>query len=356
MPRPKAGSPAASRPPVLRAVPAGVPGVRAAGERDGATAHRRGPPHAPPAPAATSLARATPVALADRVQRDLEARLGAFTAAAGRARRNADDEAIHDLRVAARRLSVALGLWRGVLRPRPRRRAARRLQRMRRRLGPLRELEVHATRLPDWARTLSGEAGAAAEALEAALERRLLRARRRAARPLAPPRVRRIHALLRQAWRDLPQRVERRPEAPAGARQRTEAQRHAALDALARAAARRDAAALHTARIEVKKWRYALECLGPVLDEPPRLDLLRSVQEALGAVQDRVVFLAWVERHARRWQRRGSLALAEAVRPLIERLEAEHGGELERATVRVERLLAAEAPAGPATSEPELAR
>jgi CHAD domain-containing protein len=272
------------------------------------------------------------------VERELETRLGAFLESAERVRRGGDEEAIHDLRVAARRLGVGLRLWWAMLRPRARRRAFRRLQRLRRRLGPIRELEVHAARLPGLAGRLPAEAVVACEALQSDLDRRLGRARRRAVKALAPARLRRIRESARGSWRALTARIARHPDAVADAAERTAAHRRAALSAVAHAVERRDDVALHAARIQIKKWRYALECMHSRHERGELVSALRGIQEALGEVHDRVMLRAYVERRARRLQRRGFLGHAEALRPLIERLESERGDEVERALAWMERL------------------
>ena len=67
-----------------------------------------------------------------------------FTDAAARVHAQQGDDAVHDLRVSARRLECALDVWRGALAPRARRRARRLLARLRRSAGRAREREVHA--------------------------------------------------------------------------------------------------------------------------------------------------------------------------------------------------------------------
>src|SRR5207249_739177 len=71
-------------------------------------------------------------------------RLALFEASR-RARRGGDPEAIHDVRVSARRLAAILGLWRDLLPAHGRPRAIRALRRLRRRLECARELEVSLT-------------------------------------------------------------------------------------------------------------------------------------------------------------------------------------------------------------------
>ena len=60
-----------------------------------------------------------------------------------------DEEAIHDARVATRRLKAALDLLRPVLTPGPRKSFGRTLRRLRRRLGPLRDQDVMLGHLKD---------------------------------------------------------------------------------------------------------------------------------------------------------------------------------------------------------------
>jgi len=98
-------------------------------------------PHDPPLPSALRAP------IGARLMDDLSARTDALVAAAQRTRDRTGGDAVHDLRVASRRLSEALALWRELLAPEGARRARRSLRRLRRAVGPVRELEVNLDQL-----------------------------------------------------------------------------------------------------------------------------------------------------------------------------------------------------------------
>src|SRR5437879_3826482 len=70
---------------------------------------------------------------------------------AAEAHTDADPDAIHDVRVATRRLAATLGACRPAFQARPRKRAMRALRRMRRAAGALRDRQVHLKLLDDTA-------------------------------------------------------------------------------------------------------------------------------------------------------------------------------------------------------------
>jgi hypothetical protein len=100
----------------------------------------------------------------------------------------------------------------------------------------------------------------------------------------------------------------------------------AALGVAARASLRDAAAgpediALHEARIAVKKWRYAIECLREVVPgfPAPGVRALRRMQRALGNVHDVTLLRDLIVELAPELGDREARALA----PLIEQLEGE---------------------------------
>src|SRR5438128_2020420 len=90
-----------------------------------------------PGPVSEIATEIVPVAepIADRLRASFKRRVAEFAAAARRVRAGADSEAIHDLRVAVRRLLAALKVWRVLMPARERRAATRELRRLRRRVG-----------------------------------------------------------------------------------------------------------------------------------------------------------------------------------------------------------------------------
>src|SRR5258706_136887 len=132
-----------------------------------------------PAPAPSS--GPVPKRVAERVSRGFRKWAGRFRDAAERARDEHDAEAIHDLRVAIRRLSEMLWLWKPLLRASGAGSLRRRLRRLRRDLGPVREVEVHLALVRRLRFATGGSAKAASATLIEHLEPRRRRARRAAA-------------------------------------------------------------------------------------------------------------------------------------------------------------------------------
>ncbi|MGH7732087.1 MAG: CHAD domain-containing protein, partial [Candidatus Eiseniibacteriota bacterium] len=127
--------------------------------------------------------------IVERLEKSVAERIEAFAAAARRVRAGSDAEAIHDLRVATRRLWAALRVWRSLLPGPARRTAARRLRRLRRRIGRARELEVHVALLEARLPRCEAASRAAAAEILLRLKGRLARRRRAAARRVSPRRV-----------------------------------------------------------------------------------------------------------------------------------------------------------------------
>jgi len=250
-----------------------------------------------------------PAEAAARLLAELSARAEALLDAARRVRDDNDDEAIHDLRVATRRLSETLSLWRAAFEPVPARRARARLARLRRTLGDVRESEVHLELLRLLARDASPAETGAVRLLRRRLDARLARARRAAVRFARPRRIMRILRRVERAGTGLSQRIAHTPGLLAhtsGRAARRLAHARAALAHARLAVPLADDAALHSARIAVKKARYALESLAAIGEREDELALreLRRAQRDLGAVHDWAMFSAWIgrerERHARR--------------------------------------------------------
>lgn len=212
-----------------------------------------------------------------------------FSRAARRVARRSDGEAIHDLRVSARRLVALLDVWRDLFRPGMRRKTTRALRDLRRELGEAREIEVHTALLDGYAqRTLD----ATRDLLDLAVHqgrRRLDPARRRAARCAGAAKTRALIDRLEKAARRMPDRAQRKPGALESARAQVLRRQQNAMKAIEVAAGGSDDGAFHRARIEVKKWRYACEVLeaGQVSVDEQRQESIRDLQEILGIIQDR---------------------------------------------------------------------
>jgi len=233
--------------------------------------------------------------------------LARAVAAEVRAARRGDAKALHDLRVACRRLEASLRLWGRGGAAREARALARELRRA---AAPAREAEVIRAML------LAGVAGASV--LPAAL-------RQQWAAELAddPPRAR----LPRTSILRLRTRVERASErmvqrdaakAVAAVVAEIAERRVVAVRALVGALADGASEPLHQARLALKRWRYALEAAA-ASGASDRSELLvrslRDWQTRLGRLNDRAQLLAFVASRTRR-------AGEERSRRFVRRLEA----------------------------------
>jgi CHAD domain-containing protein len=319
---------------------------------------------APTSPAGGAEARAVRLVSAPadaRLADDLSARLATLESAARRVRQVHDEEAVHDLRVASRRLTAALALWAPLLPERLARRARRRVRRLRRGLRTARDLEVAgaglAARLPH----ADPAAKVAVEALAARLERRLAAETLRARRLVTRDRLARIRRTVERAIAGRQPAPLDVPALQAMARTHVAATRRVALDAMGAAAAHDTAPGWHQARLDIKRWRYATECARGLLGsaggsgaggtsgagggaggaaasgvgsagggagaEDPKqtalLDALKAAQESLGRVQDLVVLIGFTRARMHRAAAHGRHAETAALARFIETLAAE---------------------------------
>lgn len=229
----------------------------------------------------------------DSLRDDLDRKVNELRRLLPRAARSASIDAVHQARVATRRLKAALDLLKPILPAKRRKEAARTLRRVRRALGPVRDHDVMLARLRD----LRNQPGTSA--LVKRLEHHLRdqrtqlthAAQKRLFKHAAPspdssnafaavwPQPEELeqagHTLFRQA---LPGQLE--------------SFAHSA-DAFARsnppgAGAGHD---VHALRIAGKLLRYTLEMAGPIGLPPPKpvLRAFKPLQEALGLWHDEVV-------------------------------------------------------------------
>ncbi|NOT35355.1 MAG: CHAD domain-containing protein [Candidatus Eisenbacteria bacterium] len=255
--------------------------------------------------------------------------------AAARVRADADPDAIHDARVAARRLSARLDFWRPLLNGRDARRARRRARRLRRALGFARGIEVVLESLPRLAPELPPAAREALATWQLELERERPAIAAAAAAVVTPRRLDRIHNAIADATEGLGERAQRATDLPAQLDRRVQRRAVRARAALSIAFAALDDAALHEARIAIKGWRYALECAheaeraAPAGEHrshrarTPRIESLRKLQLALGAIQDLAECRAALERRA--------TLHTPPLREVFEPLESARAAAIERA-------------------------
>jgi len=249
-------------------------------------------------------------------------------------------DAIHDVRVATRRLQEALKVFAHALPARERERLRRRARSIRRSLAALRDADV----LLDLVRRLRAEPGGRAAPGLAALERRLAvragRLRRRLGRHHGPAGVsgpglrirgvrKRASALLHAAGEPANGLMSRAAVRVIGARAR-------AVRAALRPARSGRAAALHRLRVAIKRYRYCLETLEAwgMTSLEPGIGQARDLQEKLGAIHELDVLIELV---------RGTHAI-----PVLGRLRAERRrlAAAAGASIRAFRPLAPRAAAG----------
>ena len=196
-----------------------------------------------------------------------------------------DHEALHQVRVASRRVRSVLELVRPELYP-EHKRLTRRLRRLTRALGLTRELDVHALQLEALATDLPGLAtGAALDHALELLSDQARKARRGMARELEHCSLKGLPDLLKVPNLPDPFLV---GALGAAAWDRLEPLLDTALAPLPGLLEQEDAAAMHQARIRIKGLRYALEVLGAAMAAPPeaRLAQLKALQTALGEHHD----------------------------------------------------------------------
>jgi CHAD domain-containing protein len=226
-----------------------------------------------------------PAELAILLHRALEVRLARLQELLAHDQWAEDPESLHQVRVAARRLGAVLDLVDPEAYPghKSHRKALKKLVDI---LGLPRELAVHAENLR--LRHLEARTPTQAAVIECLLEQvdrgraKAQRAMDKALEELRLPDLRRLLAvpalldpfqaatLQEAAWACLEPRIA------------------AALGDLGALAAREDPAALHKARVRIKKLRYALEALEGAFGEPPETLLkgLRELQTNLGTHHD----------------------------------------------------------------------
>jgi len=203
-----------------------------------------------------------------------------------------DPEALHDMRVAGRRLRAAFGLFESWL---PKRGDAlrRELGRLGRVLGAVRDLDVQLAQLETWRKAGPLSDSPAFDAIESVLRRRHAVARRRLLATLESSRYERFTARLRafalhgEGGRHAHGRFPALAAAPELIGQRCRAVRKAG-DRLTRESAPAD---FHALRIRAKRLRYALEFHRPLYDGDvaAMIEGLTAIQDLLGEHQDNVV-------------------------------------------------------------------
>jgi CHAD domain-containing protein len=243
-----------------------------------------------------------PAELAILLHRALEVRLARLLELLGRNLWTEDSELLHQVRVAARRLGAVLDLVDTNVYPghKGHRRALKDLVDI---LGLTRELDVHAEHLSTYLREAPTSTQAAViEFVLEQVDRSRTKARRSMGKQLERLRLPDLRRLLEvPALPDPFQPTSLQEGAWACLKPRSES----ALGDLTLLAAHEDPAALHKARLRIKKLRYAVEALESSFAVPPEpiLKTLRNIQTVLGEHHDLATFEALL------WEMEGQLRL-----------------------------------------------
>ncbi len=238
------------------------------------------------------------------------------------ARDGSEDEAVHDMRVASRRLRTALRVFRDALPARRWAKVRRGLRRLGRSLGPVRDLEVQRASLAALlAEADESQDRAALEAVTAAFNADLARLRRRLRRRLNRVDVDRLaraaSALARRVRGTVVAKI-----TPFEMLKPLAARAFAGLDELR---VQEQPNALHGMRVRVKRLRYAIELFQSVLGRRAAdvLRQLRALQEALGRHHDMLVLEERLLAALRGLTRSGQTTLADGLLNPIEILRSE---------------------------------
>jgi CHAD domain-containing protein/CYTH domain-containing protein len=238
----------------------------------------------------------TPVSLLDRPAAEA-ARLLALRlldeAAAARVRMDnpADTEALHDFRVAIRRLRSSLRAWHEVLTDAVSPKVLRRLRRLARATGESRDLEVHLAWVAAQAPQLREYQRPGVQWLEERLRRQQGRAARRLNRAFERH-YQPADARLRQRLAVYQATLDPRPLSAAGALAPLVLRLAGELEArLALVQSITDEARAHDVRIAAKRLRYLLDPFAVELQDAPAIVAqLKALQDVLGELHDAHVF------------------------------------------------------------------
>lgn len=236
-----------------------------------------------------------------------------------------EEEAVHQMRVAGRRLRVALPLLGRNPEGRRTRRALRILRQLTQAAGTSRDLDVCAA-------LFDGHVPAGRKAAPA---QRTLRTRLRAGRSRS--RTRMAEALLdleiARLRRDLRALLARRGEVlftvVLRLRDAREHRGARVLQALSALGERYDPAALHDLRKRLRKLRYAAELAEAVMAQPTEAPaIFKALQEQLGHIRDNFLSAEWLGRQAASAHARGQDELGAAATELqaffLEASQTEH--------------------------------
>ena len=250
--------------------------------------------------------------------------LADVTDAAARLGDGADEEALHDFRVAMRRLRSTLRAWRPVLGDALRKKDERRLRKIARATNSARDSEVLLGWLGEVLGDMAESHRRAARWVASRVEQRRLRPD-----PVAQEKLGRL--ALRLSSRLSRGGGPHRPEGETFASAltaRVRAQARLLREALARVSSPEDVLHAHRARIEGKRLRYLMEPLRgtPLVDSGAAVQVLKSLQDLLGELHDAhvaasAIASARLEAAAERARGHGELPDGPGLRPGLLALE-----------------------------------
>jgi CHAD domain-containing protein len=257
----------------------------------------------------------------------IEQRIDQLATALREVRRTAEVDAVHDLRVASRRLRAFGVTFRDLLPEKTQRRLEKRLKPVARAVGALRDLDVHVELLEErLAETPNEVERAALEHLLELLSMRRVDVARRAQRRLGKLEVGELSRPVRRALDAVTQGLaERGQEAYALAVLETlvgDAAVHSPADG---SEAAEDPERLHRLRIDIKELRYCLELFEPVLG-PSFPELYArgvALQEVLGAYHDLVTLADVIGERSTDLRGRQRHAIARGLEGVAEALATE---------------------------------
>jgi CHAD domain-containing protein len=222
-----------------------------------------------------------------------------------------EEEQLHQMRVAARRLRVALPLLARKPEGKRARRALRILRDVTRAGGGSRDLDVSVTLLEQ---SLDGVRSPEVQALRRRLKEARGRSHRRMAESLLDLDIARLRRCLRAV---LSRRAEGLFTVLIRAREAAEAERTGFAEAFTELGERFEPRALHGIRIRARRLRYQAEVIDALRGhESGAAPMFKQLQETLGQLHDAFVLSEWLRGQAERAALRGAPALAEEARRL----------------------------------------
>jgi CHAD domain-containing protein len=277
----------------------------------------------PSTPSATRVThRTTPLTdVRSLVLDSLHARWQTFRAELKRCQKKYSEEAVHDLRVATRRLISTLDLVASIDHEADLRKLRRDLKRQLKRVGPLRDVQVQlmsiAKVLPSFPE-LQGFSDV------------LVKRERKLVQRLGVELTRVKTGKLKKGIATATKQVEALLDTPAVQQERRAKAIRAVDIAFNRVVERKqaidptDSASIHGMRVAFKKFRYMVESLAPLLDgvTSKQLKAMNAFQGSMGDIQDAEVLLTNVLSFARTRGVESEAALARALEELSRRRTA----------------------------------